>query len=189
MATVVNPHPHPVNLDRQILKIQQVLSPIEWLEYAFGRAWTSYRLSERKGTVIYPNVYVSKGEYANMLPTDRYRSYCYFIPQDGLRKHRYVAIPKTSRNSFKSALDIVFYFNLKKIDPEADYVHTENLLFDVLRTLRSVNNYTVDEIFYEPKNVFDGYTIDFIETQYLSYPYGGFRISGTLIFDEDLKDC
>lgn len=189
MATIVNPNPNPVNLDGQIFRLQQVFQPVEWLEYAFGRTWAAYRIKERKGTIIYPNVYVGNGEYESMLPNDRYKSYCYFIPRDGLRRHQYTAIPKTSRNSFKSALDIAFYFNLKKINPTANYVHTENLLLDVLQALRSVNNYSVDEIFYEPRNVFEGYTIDFVETQYLSYPYGGFRISGTLIFDEDLKNC
>jgi hypothetical protein len=204
-AIVVNPNLYPVNLDRQILHLQTVLSALPWLEYSFGRAWKAYRQSQntemgspsvyggsnykrlRKNEICYPNVYKGHGEYQDMLPDDKLKSYCFFVPTDGLSSHSYVAFPGLSNNSYSSALDIVFYYNFNKIDIDMKYPFTDNLIQDVLRVLRSVSNYKVENIYYELKNVFKDYSFDAVSTQYMVYPFGGFRISGTLIFDEDLS--
>jgi hypothetical protein len=187
-AIVINPNPNPVNLDRQILILQNAFSPLEWLEYAFGRAWKAYRAS-RKNEICYPNIYRGNGEYREVMPDDKLKSYCFFVPADGMKPYSYIAIPRTSKNSYSELLNIVFYYNFNKIDSSRKYPFTDNLMQDVLEILRSVNNFKIENIYYDVKNVFEGYSFDAVSTQYLAYPFGGFRISGTLTFDEDLKNC
>ena len=64
---------NPVLLDKVIQDIQEALTTkLEWLSYAFGRA---YKLVEHRSDgskFIYPAAYIGNSEYVSLLPNDNF---------------------------------------------------------------------------------------------------------------------
>lgn len=204
MATIINPRviapTQPVNLDAFIYKAQlQLADGLPWLTRAFGRAWKMYQKRDGMGSTeglgrgyAFPGVYAGKREYFNCFPNDTLAAYCFFSPRDA-------AEPATSddssmggyepgiHNEWRQPVDLIFWFNCSKVNPAALYPLTENLLADVRQVLRRISFFTPNGVYYSPENVFEGYSLDYVQEQYLSHPFGGFRIAGTMQFLEQDK--
>lgn len=203
MATIINPKivtpPQPINLDAYILQMQQRLAELTWLEKVFGRAWKMYQSRGGMGSseglgrgYAYPGVYggMPKNEYFNALPNDTFKAYCFFSPRDS-------AQPATSMgndagsyepgtwNEWRQPLSIIFWFNSKKINAGNNYPLTENLLADVRKLLRTIAFFELTDVYYDPENIFEGYSLDYVKEQYLDHPFGGFRIAGMIQFLEN----
>lgn len=208
MATIINPRvvvpPQPVNLDAFIYQAQLLLADgLPWLERAFGRSWKQYQKRTGMGKTeglgrgyAYPGVYAGKREYFNCFPNDTLKSYCFFSPRD-------TAEPATAsdssggryeigiKNEWRQPVDLIFWFNSAKVRPGVDYPATENLLADVRRVLRGISFFTPNGVYYQPENIFEGYSLDYVQEQYLMQPFGGFRIAGVMQFLEvdSPEDC
>ena len=58
---------NPVLLDKVIQSIQETLADkLEWLQYAFGRAYKLVRHEEDGNKFIYPAAYIGNSEYASL---------------------------------------------------------------------------------------------------------------------------
>ena len=44
---------------------------------------------------------------------------------------------------------------------------------------------TLSRIYERAENVFQGYSLDEVDNQYLMSPYAGFRITGEMVIDEE----
>jgi ferredoxin-fold anticodon binding domain-containing protein len=81
-----------------------------------------------------------------------------------------------------------FGFNLKRIDPNKDYVFTEQLKHEVEvilkanKWIKTIDSYVDEKV----DDVFEGYTID-PDSKYLMYPYSGFRFNCTVAYPEDAQ--
>lgn len=162
-------------IDSVIQSIQVDLSSLDWLEKSFGRAWV---FDDDGGKV--PKVYQGQGEYLNVLPNDFLRAQS-FITASGpetVTEYKQFTMSSLERN-----LNIFFWVNLQEIDPNTGYIFTERLKNEVEKILKrnrwvkTINNY-FDE---RADQVFEGFTLP-ENTQYLMYPYSGFRFEITVAY-------
>jgi hypothetical protein len=93
----------------------------------------------------------------------------------------------------QTSFGLIVWFDFRKVYPE-DHQHrtNENVKAEVIEALRTarlsrstIRLTNVTEI---PSTVYAEFTSREIEDQYLERPYGGFRINGTITYDER-KSC
>jgi hypothetical protein len=185
----------PIGLDKVIQNIQQALTAgLPWLEKSFGRAWEFKEVDPATEKIVrVPKCYSGSGEYINVLPNDFLKSQSFITVRN---EETWPAYTRATGNSKLRALSTIFWFNLKEIDSSKDYIFTEVLKKDVEKVLKA-NAYvaSIDKYFDERvEDVFDGYisqaesgrySVDDTKTQYLMYPYSGFRFDVTVAYDEE----
>lgn len=204
MSQQINPRivapTQPINLDAYIYNLQLQLASLTWIEKIFGRAWKMYEQRDGMGNTMgmargyaFPAVFAgatgTPSDYLNVLPNDNLRAMCFFAPRDPATTA--TAIPDSSEsyepnqyNEYTQPVSIIFWFNQDKLQPEVNYPITENLLAQVRALLRKVSYYKISNVYYDPESVFSGYSLDYVDEQYLMFPFGGFRIDGMLQFLE-----
>ena len=80
------------------------------------------------------------------------------------------------RNDYKRPLDLIFWFNYKKINPKNDYPFVENCVSEAREIIgKRFANYDILKISYEAENIFKEFSISEVDRQNISYPFGGFR--------------
>jgi len=187
----VNPYtpkpPIPIGVERAIEDMRGMLEVnLPWLSFAFGRAF----IFNEDGKKI-PKAYAGFGEYINVLPNDTL-----FRPVTAASLFFQLRSTETYENflydygSTKQAtIGIIFWGNLKLIDPEKGYIFTEDLKNDVEQIIKR-NPFVkeieewVDE---RSEDVFDRYDIS-EDNQYLMYPYTGFRVNVIVNYNEACGD-
>lgn len=191
---------NPIGIDSEIQKIQiKFRNDLVWLQTAFGRAfrqegtYTSQQGEKVPKKYFYPEVYQKGREPISAMPNDNLKSACFFYTNDHGKPVDYKML---SYNSYTYKTSVVFWMNLKKIDPNKDFRFTEELKQDVLDVLRNCTSVVVLEIFENWENVLNNYSQlgNFKQysdnfKQYLKPPYSGFRIDFNLSFTETNRDC
>ena len=176
----------PKLVDALIGDIQDALKAnLSWLDYSFGR---SQRLVTMKDGAekYFPGIYLDKGDYINVFPNDQYGNFSFFSVEDPQE------IPAYSPNNFniiKVRYGLVIWYDASRIFSATDDRNTEALKADVLRVLGREGKYvhgnvTVDRIYDRAENIYRGYNLKEVDTQFLMYPYGGFRLEGELKYKE-----
>lgn len=172
--------PTPKNLDKALQELALALAyGLPWLEKAFPRARKAFTTEDGK-EVVFPEAYEQRGEYADLRPNDHLKAYCFIVAGRG-EPIDYKAFLK---NNYRHEINIIFWFNLKKLDSTVDYIYTESLKEQILETLRARSEFQLTEIIEDPEEIFQGFTINKMK-QYFKYPFGGFRFSGNLFFPEN----
>jgi hypothetical protein len=170
----------PIGLDAVIQSYQQdFYNNLTWLTKSFGRA-REFRNADGK----YPATYWGGGEYYPVLPNDFLRAQSFIMARDGERW------PANVIDNIEATLSIIFWFDLKSINPDKDYVFSEELRWEV-QELISKNQYTKNiSAYYDDRieDVFMGYIgdnrgVDGQEIKpYLMYPYSGFRFDVVVVY-------
>lgn len=185
----------PVGLDKAIQSIQQELATgLTWLEKSFGRAWEFKEIDPAtEKDIRVPKCYYGEGEYINVLPNDNLKAQSFITVRN---EETWPSYSRATGNSKSRDLSIIFWFNLKEINPAKDYIFTEELKTEVEKILKlnayvaSINRYYDERV----EDVFDGYisqaesgrySVDDTKTQYLMYPYSGFRFDVTIAYTEE----
>lgn len=183
----------PIGLDAVIQSLQQDLATLTWLDKSFGRAW-EFKEKGADGKIIkVPKAYMGKGEYHNVLPNDNLKAQSFISVRGNERWD--LDYTRASDNGLERDLSCIFWFNLKKIDPTKDYIFTELLKKDVEKVIKANKYVKLISNYYDERveDVFDGYvdgsqggaySIDDHKTQYLMYPYSGFRFDFTVAYWE-----
>ena len=193
---------NPQGIDKVIESIRIELATLTWLEKSFGRAWEFKEKDpspESNRIIKVPKVWIGKdadtkkGEYMNVLPNDNLKSQSFISCRN---EETWLEYDKSSGNHKQRELSIIFWFDLRRIDDSKGYIFTEVLKKDVEKKLKA-NKYikSVNAFFDErAEDVFDGYisaaqmanyTVDDPNTQYLMYPYSGFRFDVTVNYNEE----
>jgi hypothetical protein len=186
---------NPVNIDRPIQEIQEQLATLDWIEKCFGRSWLAVK-SVPQGTTkkLYsvPQVWQghTDGRPADMLevlPNDNLKSQVFFRVNDPITIREFVP---NGDSMMRASLDIIFWFNLREIDPSIDYVYTELLKGQVQRvfanmTLSPDSDLKPIRIWETAEQVFKGYDISRLADANLVHPWGGFRFECELTYRED----
>lgn len=162
-------------IDDTVKRICDTLADkIDWLDYSFGR---SFELINGDGS-HYPAVHLSGNEYESVLPNDGLGNFSFFEVED---PHSLVD------NSMKVKFNgnLIFWFNLNSI-----YGTIGNSLnIDALRKqiIEALSNrfhmhatIKINGIYEKAENIFKGYSLKQIDTQYLMLPFYGFRFSLTI---------
>ena len=187
----------PQRIDVVVQGLQQSYAELPWLEKSFARAVTRTNQIEeddgRMKTRIWPGVYVGPGkDYEDMLEVDNYNAYSFFYQRDSEQPLEYQ--DRIREIVYESRLSAIFWINLNQVDPQRQDDFLPELVTDVVQrtsqarftdTLKySVHGVDITDIYTEPQNIFQGFTFDLAETQFLHYPYRGIRIDMNAMYSE-----
>lgn len=179
-------------LDRVIGRIQSGLAEgLPWLDAAFGRAQRITRMIDGK-RIVTPNVYCGgwqghgENDYIEVSPDSHIGNFCFFEIED----------PQTIdagpwNRTITTPFGLVFWLDLRRVYGEPDNRNTEYLKAQVLKLLAGREGWhleagrvTTARIYERVENIYRGYTLSEIDAQFLMHPFAGFRIDGTLMYDE-----
>lgn len=184
--------PGAVMLDNVLGSIQEALiDGLPWLDVAFGRAQRLTKVVEgRRHTT--PNVFCGGWEghgpndYIEVSPDAEIGNFSFFAIDDP----QIVGAGPWTR-TIEAPFGLIAWFDLRRVYGEASNRNTEKLKADVLRVISGRGGWAIPEghieisrIYEQAQNIYRGYTLDEVDNQFLMHPYGGFRIDGTLTFDE-----
>lgn len=176
---------NPVMIDRALAYIQdELIKKIGWLDYAFGRAQRLVTQREHKN-YYYPGVYIGKNEYLNVLPGQGLGNRTFFVVDD---PHTIDFTPR-QYNAITSPVSLVCWYDLSDIYPDSKERNTEEIKGQILHVLTNMTmpdatRLELSRIYEQAENIFKGYSLREIDTQYLMHPYAGIRIEGILKYRE-----
>lgn len=177
---------NPRGFDKAIASLQQSLSTVTYLTKVFGRAYIFKEVSDDKSITI-PKVYTGGKEYENVMVNDNYISMCFFVATGPAEPINYQSLQS---NRYSREVSLIFWGNLKKINPSKDYVFSELIKSDLLKAIStnpyllsvtSIEDDTYDNVFKEfrgSERLYEG------KTQYLQYPNTGIRINMVVTYED-----
>ena len=177
----------PKLFDGVIQDLQDALGTLSWLNHIFGR---SERLVQLKDGIrkYSPNVYQGKGEYISLLPDNtKLGNYCFFVMNDP----QVVGMQMQAQNRVKSPFSLIVWVDMRKVGASYDDRNTELLKEDVLKVIRTAwlkkGSVTLERIYERAENVFQGFSLNEVDNQFLMSPYWGMRITGEMVVNEDCQ--
>lgn len=178
---------NPVLIDRFFGYIQDTLSgKLEWLDVAYPKAERVQKKNGQTGKRYYqPVVYLEGNDYDSLLPDDRRGNYSFFILDDPQDYTQHTGMP----GEVSGSCSLVFWFDYEKVFGEKDLHSKDEVKLQVLEALREARiiggKLKVLRFWDQSENVFKGFGLDEVENQYLTHPFGGFRIECKYIIEED----
>lgn len=177
---------NPTFTDLAIEEINQYLaSKLPWLNWVFGKAERLVRKNE-KALIYYPGVFsgnnqTMKNDYQNVLPLDEIGNFSFWHFEDPSMVQTFPGqIQKIELNS-----NLIFWFDLRTIFPNDPGRNLERVKQDILQTLADgmfkKSRLTITEINETPDQVYKGFTISEINSQFAMHPYGCLKFKGKLI--------
>lgn len=185
--------PSPKDIDRPIQELQIALgSQIDWLDRSFGRSWRGVRKEDGfRRPIYYPEVFqgMDKDPLKLSPGNDNTKSYSFFRVHDPAVTNDF---QQGEFSNFNQTVSLIFWVNLKKIDSTKNYNYISDLIREVKDVIR--NTYfsgqnariVMNEVYEDPFNVWQTYTLDTIDFQRLEYPHKGFRIQCQMFY---LENC
>lgn len=171
--------------DHIIQNLQDALGSLSWLNHIFGRSERLVQLKDgmRKYS---PNVYGWKDNYISLLPDNTYLgNYCFFV----LEEPQTISVPMQQLNRVKAPFSLIVWVDMRKVGATYDDRNTEKIKEDIIKTIRTAwvkkGGVTLNRIYERAENVFQGYSLDEVDNQFLMSPFAGFRFTGELVIDED----
>ena len=152
---------------------------LPWLTNIYGRA---ERLVKEQGGVrrYTPNWYKGGDDYELLLPDQGLGNFCFFVmdePED-------VAWNVGERSRLQAWFSLIVWLDMRTVE-DSDERNTEAVKAQVLRALNGGirmrhGAFRIDEIYTKAENVFQGFTTDEVDNQFLMSPFCGFRFHGVL---------
>lgn len=176
----------PKLFDRPIQDIQRsIAEKLLFMHHIFGRCERLAKVVD--GRKVYsPNVYKGKDEYELLTPDNTdLGNYCFFVRED----------PETMVQSFgnhgrmRGTFSLIVWVDLRTIEDkdQRDVYDFELKVLDAVASpgvLRS-GGITVSRVYHRAESVFDGFSLDEVDNQFLMSPFYGLRIQFELWVDED----
>lgn len=143
---------------------------LPWLNEAYGRAFTLIHPVDR---FEYPAVHLAGTEYLNVLPDDIVGNTSFFKVED---PQKVIDFGTGHKLNFRAHL--IFWFNIETIVGGSFTLQSlEVVKRDILKALHRIRFIDILNVYEQAENIFKGYSIKQIDTQYLMLPYYGYRIS------------
>lgn len=192
---------NPVLLDKVIQDIQATLAEkLEWLKYAFGRAYKLVQHGTDGSKFIYPAAYVGNSEYVSLLPNDNFGNFCWFDIYDP--QEITAVVQSLPQFTFTGA--IVFWLDLNSIFADSDAMYTEEIKNEIIQVLtgpgliKEQGKLTINKIYERFENIYRGYALEKIynnwsykgegiqemDKQFFMHPYAGLRFEFTMLTRE-----
>jgi len=175
-----NKSEEPVLLDKVIDEIiDNQKAKLTWIDNAFRLAYTLEHESQGK-KFRYPAIYTERNNYHSVLPDDTLGNFSFIEKKDPE-----TVIARAGYYDITVDVDIIFWFNLSKIYDTDKVVMLENIKDDVLklfnsRSLFKESSITINKVYTNAENIFEGYDLKQVENQFLMMPYAGIKLSCTL---------
>ena len=168
--------------DWAIAELQTELEAnISWLTVAFGKASRKVRSKDGRD-IRYPAVFTSGGDYLSMFPDGHIGNYSWIDVRD---YQEFTSEDRRQEQYLSSEIGLVFWLDLQSAYP-ADYTlrtieHAKNDVIVALQNIKLTRSVlSVDRVAEWAENIYRGYTYNEIESQFLMFPYTGFRFEGEM---------
>ena len=173
---------NPVLWDKFLGPIQTTLfSKLAWLDHSFGKI-QKLVTPTKNSTFYYPAVHLGWGDYLSVLPDQKLGNFSFFEISDPQEYDR-------SKGTISAKFALVFWFDLDKIFNNSEDRNLEAIKSQILDILKHTNSpggrMTINRIFERAENIYSGFSLKEIETQFLMQPFGGLRFEGDLILLQD----
>jgi hypothetical protein len=100
-----------------------------------------------------------------------------------------VSVPYNNSNRVKAPFSLIVWVDMRSVGEADDDRNTEALKEQILKTVRRAwlrnGAVTIERVYERAENVYDGFTIDEVDNQFMMAPYAAFRFEGTMMVDED----
>lgn len=187
MTEIIQPNSfsNPV-MDAKIVQDIQALfgAELDWLQicYPIARIGITSRGQDQELVEYkYPQIYKNDGSenYIDVLPDSGLRSYCFFEVDSPYKEN-------SAMDTNSIDLCIIFWINLKKLDPGRDYDYSRELASHAAKVLQESTGFASSisssgiTFEYSPERIFDKYSITQQDEQMMMYPYAAFKMSFTV---------
>lgn len=172
--------------DGVIQPLQDGLGGLPWLDHVFGRCERLVKNTAAGHRAYTPNVYLGGDEYLLLTPDNKeLGNYCFFVMEEPqVVKHRTDVV-----NRLHSPFSLVVWVDMRRVDVVGR--DTEAVKEDVLRAVGGAfirrGGVTIERIYERAENVFQGFTLDEVDNQFLMAPYWGMRLRGEMYVDESCE--
>lgn len=170
--------------DRPIQGLQDALGRLSWLDHVFGRC--ERLVKDVDGRRVYtPNVYYEGEEYLLLTPDNReLGNYCFFVMEDP----QTVTMSLGERARLRTPYSLIVWVDMRTVEG-GDERNTEAVKEALLSAVRSAwlrsGAVSVERVYERAENVFQGFSIDEVDSQFLMAPFAGWRLTGELWVDEE----
>ena len=189
MATEILPYyKTPYLFDKVIEDVAISLKAnLPWLDEAYGRCERLVKTIDGRRYYT-PNVYLGRGEYESLLPDDKRGCYSFFVISDPQQVKQQVQ----TEVRIKSPFSLIVWADMRRVENVMnlpDERNTEYLKEAILSVLNTTftrrGSFLIETIYERAENVFQGFTLNEIDNQFLMSPFAGFRFNGTMIVTND----
>lgn len=176
----------PKLFDRQIQDLQRVLAEkCLFLNHVFGRCERLVKVVDGRRYYT-PNVYKGGDEYILLTPDQReLGNYCFFVREDPEQ----VVSSMGAYNRLREPFSLIAWVDMRTVEDsdERDVYGLEMKIKDAIGSVGALRRggIEVQRVFHRAENVFEGFTLDEVDNQFLMSPYYGIRIQFELWTDED----
>ena len=171
--------------DITIGQIQDSLKAnLSWLDYSFGQSQKLVTKRDKRD-YYYPAIHIRSGRYQNVFPDQDLGNYSFFILNDPQTVNYNIR----TANTVKINYSLVFWINLdnifaNKVDRNKESIKAEIMKVLTRQTFLSNGRITIESIYEEADNLYQGYSLNEIDSQFLMQPYCGFRFEGEMTLVE-----
>ena len=92
------------------------------------------------------------------------------------------------QNRLRAPFSLIVWVDMRKVENN-DARNTEYVKEEILKTIRRAwikqGAVEIGKVYQLAENVFQGYSLDEVDNQFLMQPFAGLRITGELIVDEE----
>ena len=172
--------------DRPIQDLQRSIgAKLLFMDHIFGRC--ERLIKEIDGRRIYsPNVYKGNDEYILLTPDNTdLGNYCFFVREEPEQ----MAVDAGLHSRLRAPFSLVVWVDLRTVEDD-DQRNVYDLELKVLDAISSPGvlrsgGITVSRVYHRAENVFEGFTLDEVQNQFLMSPFFGLRVQFELLVDED----
>ena len=169
----------PALFERVMSDIQDGLSAnFAWLTNCFGKAERVQRIVNNN-RYYEPTWYIGKDDYITLTPSQNLGNYSFFVLSEP--QETYFEVWGSTR--VKAPFSLIIWFDMRKIDSNARNIEgvKENLLKCLNGVIRPANgHYKVAKIYERAENVWQGFTLDETDNQFMMSPFCALRFSGEM---------
>lgn len=177
---------NPKLFDKVIAEVQQRLAEdLPWLTHSFGKAERLVKVMPNGKKYFTPNLYIGRNEYELIAPDSNLGNYSFFV----IDEPQNIEYARGTNNKVTTPFSIIFWLDMRTIEDE-DERNTEAVKQDILQALSKrmflqTGSITINRVYEKAENVFQGFTLDEIDNQFLMHPYAGFRFYGEMQTEDE----
>lgn len=177
---------NPKLFDIVIQELQQRFADeLPWLTHSFGKAERLVKVMPNGKKYFTPNIYIGNNEYELIAPDSNFGNYSFFV----LDEPQNIEYTRGTNSKVTAPFSVIFWVNMRTIE-DADERNTESVKQDILQVLTKRSflrngSITINRVYEKAENVFQGFTLDEIDNQFLMHPYAGFRFYGEMQTEDE----
>lgn len=155
---------------------------LPWLDMTFGRAYKLTRQNEL-GRYTFPAVYNSGNDYYDVSPSEDYGNFSFVWIDD----------PQQITWQYPSVMSevpfaLIFWFDTRTITERRNVEEVKAQIFAAMQPITVSNGgFVVSTCYEQAANIYREFSLDETRNQFLTHPFAGLRIEGTLYVSEPCR--